>query len=62
VEHLLAFPPLNTLPLAADLVLLNGDPLSNIRNTRLMEGVIVHGEWLDRAALDGLLARTVGQA
>jgi imidazolonepropionase-like amidohydrolase len=47
---------------AADLVLLNGDPLSDIRNTRLMEGVIVHGEWLDRAALDGLLARTVGQA
>jgi len=46
----------------ADLVLLNGDPLSEIRNTRLIEGVVVHGKWLDRAALDNLLRRTIEQA
>jgi hypothetical protein len=40
---------------AADLVLLDADPLVNIRNTRHIAGVSVRGRWLDRAELDRLL-------
>ncbi len=41
----------------ADLVLLNGNPLRDIRRTREPAGVMVGGRWLDREALDrGLLA------
>jgi imidazolonepropionase-like amidohydrolase len=40
----------------ADLVLLSADPTANIANTRKIEGVCVRGKWLDRAALDALLA------
>jgi imidazolonepropionase-like amidohydrolase len=41
----------------ADLVLLSGNPLQDIRHTREPAGVMVAGRWLDRAALDqGLLA------
>ena len=40
---------------AADLVLLEADPLVNIRNTRHIAGVSVRGRWLDRAELDRLL-------
>lgn len=43
--------------LAADLVLLSADPLADIANTRRIEGVMLRGRWLDRAALDGLLER-----
>lgn len=39
----------------ADLVLLRGDPLEDIRNTRTVEAVILDGELLDRDALEGLL-------
>ena len=39
----------------ADLVLLAGDPLEDIGNTRRVEGVVLNGRWLDRWALDGLL-------
>ncbi len=35
----------------ADLVLLGADPLSDIRNTRKIEGVMRDGVWLDAAAL-----------
>jgi adenine deaminase len=40
----------------ADLVLLDADPLADIRNTRRIHAVVVDGRLLDRAALDGLLA------
>ncbi len=36
----------------ADLVLLNANPLQDIANTQRIEGVMVRGKWLDRAALD----------
>jgi hypothetical protein len=40
---------------AADLVLLNADPVVDIRNTRRIAGVSVRGNWLDRTELDRLL-------
>ena len=40
----------------ADLVLLDADPLENIRNTERIRAVVVRGRYLDRKALDGLLA------
>ena len=39
----------------ADLVLLADDPLADIAHTEQIEGVMLHGHWLDRAALDALL-------
>jgi imidazolonepropionase-like amidohydrolase len=39
----------------ADLVLLSGNPLQDIRHTREPAGVMRAGRWLDRAALDRLL-------
>jgi imidazolonepropionase-like amidohydrolase len=36
----------------ADLVLLNGNPLADIRHTRGPAGVMVAGRWFDRATLD----------
>jgi imidazolonepropionase-like amidohydrolase len=41
----------------ADLVLLDSNPLDNIRNTQKIRAVIVHGRLLDRPALDRLLTR-----
>jgi len=38
----------------ADLVLLDANPLENIRNTRKIRAVILHGKLLDRAALGRL--------
>jgi hypothetical protein len=43
---------------AADLVLLDANPLDDIRNTQKIRAVVVQGKYLDRAALDGLLAQT----
>ena len=40
----------------ADLVLLDANPLEDIRNTRKIRAVILRGKFLDRAALDSLLA------
>ena len=40
----------------ADLVLLDGDPLADIRNAAQIRAVIRDGRYLDRAALDRLLA------
>ncbi|GAA3750657.1 amidohydrolase family protein [Plantactinospora mayteni] len=40
---------------AADLVMLDANPLTEIGNTRRIDGVVVRGRHLDRAALDGLL-------
>jgi tetratricopeptide (TPR) repeat protein len=39
----------------ADLVLLDADPLADIRNTRRIQGVFRAGRWLPRSALDGML-------
>ena len=39
----------------ADLVLLDGDPLAAIANTRRIAGVVRRGEWLGRATLDAML-------
>jgi imidazolonepropionase-like amidohydrolase len=41
----------------ADLVLLDGNPLQDIANTKRISAVIRGGHLLDRRALDGLLAR-----
>ena len=41
---------------SADLVLLEANPLEDIRNTQRIAGVMARGRWLDRAGLDGLLA------
>ncbi len=40
----------------ADLVLLDGNPLRDIMNTRRIRAVIANGRLLDRAAIDALLA------
>jgi len=40
----------------ADLVLLNANPLDDIRNTQKIEAVIVNGRYLPRAELDKMLA------
>jgi len=40
----------------ADLVLLDADPLRDVRNTRRIDTVVLYGRLLRRAALDRLLA------
>lgn len=40
---------------AADLLLLDANPLEDIRATRAIRGVMANGRWYDRAALDRLL-------
>lgn len=40
---------------AADLILLDADPLENIANTRKIHGVMLNGRWLDRTTLDAML-------
>lgn len=40
---------------AADLVLLDANPLANISNTRRISGVMVRGRWLAREQLDQIL-------
>jgi hypothetical protein len=42
---------------AADLVLLDANPLENIANTRKILAVIRNGNYFDRAALDSMLAK-----
>ena len=39
----------------ANLVLLNANPLEDIRNTRAIEAVVMHGEFLTRSDLDALV-------
>ena len=43
----------------ADLVLLDADPLVDIRNTRRIAGVMVNGRWLPRRTLDRMRADVV---
>ena len=40
----------------ADLVLLDADPLQDIRNTRKISGVVLNGRFFDRVELDRMLA------
>jgi len=42
--------------LRADIVLLDANPLADIRNTRRIRGVVLRGRYFDRQALDRLLA------
>ena len=44
----------------ADLVLLDADPLQDVKNTRKIAAVVVGGKLLDRAALDKMLAEVEG--
>jgi imidazolonepropionase-like amidohydrolase len=46
----------------ADMVLLDADPLRDIRNTRRIRSVVLGGRYYDRAALDRLLGFTRTQA
>lgn len=46
----------------ADVILLNADPLADIRNTQRIEGLFFNGQYLDRAALDQLLEFAEQQA
>jgi hypothetical protein len=41
----------------ADLVLLDADPLSDIRNTQKIQAVVLNGKVVDRKALDEMLSR-----
>ena len=46
----------------ADMVLLDADPLQNIRNTGKIAAVIANGKYLDRTALDQLLKKIANAA
>jgi hypothetical protein len=46
----------------ADMVLLDADPLADIRSTERISGLFFNGQYLDRAGLDELLAFAEGQA
>ncbi len=45
----------------ADLVLLRADPLADISNTQRIQAVVSGGRFLDRAALDAMLASAEGR-
>jgi imidazolonepropionase-like amidohydrolase len=47
---------------AADMVLLNQNPLEDIRNTRAIAAVVVDGKYFSREDLDGLLAKVEAAA
>jgi len=40
----------------ADLILLDANPLSDVKNTRKIAGVFVNGQWLSRRTIDAMLA------
>lgn len=42
---------------SADLLILNADPLSDIRNVRHMSGVMIHGQWFSAERLREILHR-----
>ena len=41
----------------ADLVLLAANPINDIQNTKKINAVVINGRFLDRAALDHMLAQ-----
>ena len=47
---------------AADILILDANPLKDIRATRSIRGVVVHGSLLDRTALDTMLAEVKRKA
>jgi imidazolonepropionase-like amidohydrolase len=47
---------------AANLVLLDANPLDDIRNTQRIRAVVLRGELLDRKMLDSMLARVAAAA
>jgi imidazolonepropionase-like amidohydrolase len=47
---------------AADILVLDANPLTDIKAARAIRGVVLHGEWLNRAALDALLETTRAKA
>jgi imidazolonepropionase-like amidohydrolase len=47
---------------AADILLLDANPLKDIGATRAIRGVILKGKWLDRTALDAMLADAKSRA
>lgn len=47
---------------AADILILDSNPLRDIKATRAIHGVVLQGKWLDRAALDALLAEAKTKA
>ena len=47
---------------AADLVLLDADPLEDIRNTQRINAVVMRGRYYSRQALDAMLERTAALA
>lgn len=40
----------------ADLILLDADPLADIRHSRMINGVFVNGRWLDKDEIAGMLS------
>jgi imidazolonepropionase-like amidohydrolase len=46
----------------ADLVLLNANPLDDIRNTQKIAAVVANGRLFDRAALDEILKQVEASA
>jgi hypothetical protein len=48
--------PPQTHRCVADMVLLDANPLDDIRNTQKIAGVVVNGRYLSRADLDKMLA------
>jgi imidazolonepropionase-like amidohydrolase len=47
---------------AADLVLLNADPLLDIRNTQQIDSVVMRGRYFSRADLDAMLSKVAALA
>ncbi|HET6942042.1 MAG TPA: amidohydrolase family protein [Sphingomicrobium sp.] len=47
---------------AADVLILNANPLNDLKATREIVGVVLQGKWLDRAALDKLLSDVKAKA
>ncbi len=47
---------------AADILILDANPLQDISATRAIRGVVTKGQWLDRAALDKLLEQAKAKA
>jgi imidazolonepropionase-like amidohydrolase len=46
----------------ADLILLSANPLNDIQNTKKIHAVVINGRFLDRAALDHMLAQVEASA
>jgi imidazolonepropionase-like amidohydrolase len=45
----------------SDLVLLNGNPLADIKQTRNISGVMIGSQWMDKTFIDNTLKRLVKQ-